>query len=946
MAIVKQSTFPALGASGEPLVRLLSELPGYGDALEKTAGIHPEILAYKSQLEPEPGKTYVHILALGAGDFYGPNLNNDHFPWQGLQHDHTKTPHPYLHGYKTFLNAHAFAHHMNKDPEKAYGDVLLSVLNVKMKRVELIVAIDEEKCIRNGGAKTLERIKAGEYPSTSMGCRVPFDVCSICGHKAKFRSEYCAHMQNEAGKIYADGRRVFVYNPYPRFFDISFVFIGADRTSFVLEKVAAIDPLNRGGKPRAPAPATPEPNQIWWEHIPGFVSDHAAPSVRNWENFVNEHTDLGNALFNSAPIPENSDADLILRGVALLQEFEDYRNSMPTNRQAQATAEQPHTETSEPLGGADHLQRWLNFAQEHPNAGDAVLFSRNSADTANIDPRLIAEGERLYNLAASAQRQHRASAAPTPAPAAPAAPTPAPAAPAAAAPAPAAPAPAAPAAAAPAPAAPAPAAPAAAAPAAAAPAAAPAPAAPASTRKASRLGSVMGNTALMLGTGLTAALTSGDGHRAVGGMKGLAGGMLLNPIMSAMGIPPAWRAAIALKGGSMLASGRRSSPPIWSYSGAQPDDEQKHASAEAMMRRKLRKATGTVQPYVGIRLQHKVEPERRNMPTAGKVRMANRKAMREINNVALRAESSVYMNAGKARTLIERNGEITMLPTADAAAPAAQLQKEAALKEAEVQKMSDIFKNVNSLPMGRAVRMLTSTDRDIPCPMLNRLAQEPDLGQALGGLGAAGIVLKPQEFQRVILVRTGQSDLANQLTDAGQTFDPVGAPVARTLRIQISAPSAGAIPNGLMSLIGMLLRGRSALTPFGLRRDGDGDAIAASPRVTVIRMPVLDKIAALYNGYREDLLLNADGLMKAASLTPALTREITVVRGGAYGDHADVPPCALAELPMAYFSHAYWNRCCCDRGLDDKAFARKFVDENPEITKYLARVVAERYSTL
>ena len=88
MAITKQSTFPAFSPSGEPLVRLLSELPGA--AMEKTAGIHPEILAYKNQLEPEPGKTYVHILALGAGDFYGANLNNDHFPWQGLSHDHTR----------------------------------------------------------------------------------------------------------------------------------------------------------------------------------------------------------------------------------------------------------------------------------------------------------------------------------------------------------------------------------------------------------------------------------------------------------------------------------------------------------------------------------------------------------------------------------------------------------------------------------------------------------------------------------------------------------------------------------------------------------------------------------------------------------------------------------------------------------------------------------------
>lgn len=238
--IYKHSHFSGVSSTGDPLLQII-----YPDReMTKVAGVHPEILAYKNQLEPEPNTTYVHILALGAGEWYGPNLNNDHFPWSGLEHDNTKTPHQYLHGYKTFLNAHAFAHHQNKDPEKAYGDVLLSVLNDKMKRVELIAAIDHEKCIRNGGKRVLERVQAGEFPATSMGTRVPFDVCSICGHKAKFRSEYCEHMLTMAGKILPDGRKVFVFNPYPRFFDISFVFIGADRTSFVLEKIAAQVPAN------------------------------------------------------------------------------------------------------------------------------------------------------------------------------------------------------------------------------------------------------------------------------------------------------------------------------------------------------------------------------------------------------------------------------------------------------------------------------------------------------------------------------------------------------------------------------------------------------------------------------------------------------------------------------------------------------------------------------
>jgi len=73
-----------------------------------------------------------------------------------------------------------------------------------------------------------------------MGCKVKYDVCSICGHKYKTRKDYCVHTKTMMGKIFPDGRKVFVYNPRPRFFDISFVIIGADRTSYAMAKVASV----------------------------------------------------------------------------------------------------------------------------------------------------------------------------------------------------------------------------------------------------------------------------------------------------------------------------------------------------------------------------------------------------------------------------------------------------------------------------------------------------------------------------------------------------------------------------------------------------------------------------------------------------------------------------------------------------------------------------------
>ena len=740
MAIIKESTFPSMGPDGEPLVRLLDALPSGAD-MEKTAGIHPEILAYKQQLEPEPGKTYVHILALGAGDFYGANLNNDHFPWAGLQHDHTKTAHPYMHGYKTFLNAHAFAHHVNKDPEKAYGDVLVSVLNHKMKRVELIVAIDEEKCIKNGGQRTLEKIKAGEYPSTSMGCRVPFDVCSICGHKAKYRSEYCDHMRNDAGKIMADGRKVFVYNPYPRFFDISFVFIGADRTSFVLEKVAM---------------------------VPG----------------------LGAAALKAG---EQAAAGLTVRGLA-----GEAVKSVGANIAKGATTV----------------------------AGGAKAVAGAKGTTGAIGGALVG--------------------------------------------------------------------------------------------------------------GVTGAASAPDEARDAGFMKGMLGGAVLggvgnkflksgNPLSGVANV-----GALGL-GGSMATNAILPTMPAQTNSlSGMPK-----VAANTMMGKSLRKSSGTVQPYMGMRVKRKVQ--RQKTLTVRPLTFSKLRASAKANAIQpLEAAawdplpSLTYDVVTDKRGNVERGFMSKRINIKDG-------EKVAQLKSATVTKLSDIFKNVTSAPMGRAVPMTVGSDMDMSCDQLDTLSRGRDLGQSLSGLASAGIILKPKEFQRVVLKRSGMHDMADHLHRSGTVF-PERAPVARSTRIVIRAAPDEMIPRGVMDLIQSVLAQRSSLTPLALRRGSH-----ARPQVRVIRVqlghnPVLDKVAALYNGYREDVLLNAENMIKSAMVTPTLMSAVDHARG--FEDTQGPAFEAMLQVPLAYFSHAYWNRCCCDRSMSDRQFAEKFTEENPQIARYVAQQVA------
>jgi hypothetical protein len=279
--VIKVSTFLHQNAFG------YTAIPLFGAAdreFEKNASAHllTPVAQYIASLRPMNSAQYVLVNALGAGEYFGSNINGDNFPEAGLIHcpaGWTGTPGvdralaadwPY--GFPTFYNAYPFAHHKNKDASRAYGVVELAAWNDHMKRVELVVRVDYDKCLQYGGVPVWDKLKAGQYADVSMGSRVPFDTSSITldwnaynDAKAtydpkKHRSpgqavlevhkktpikglsitrddydEYCLKYMN---RILPDGRKVFVWNDYPRFFDISFVFIGADRTAKVMVYIA------------------------------------------------------------------------------------------------------------------------------------------------------------------------------------------------------------------------------------------------------------------------------------------------------------------------------------------------------------------------------------------------------------------------------------------------------------------------------------------------------------------------------------------------------------------------------------------------------------------------------------------------------------------------------------------------------------------------------------
>jgi hypothetical protein len=299
-----------------------SAVPLFGSAdkaLEKTAArLLPDVVRYIDGLRPQTDAQYVLVNAMGASEFYGSNINGDAFPEASLIHapddwkgnplvDRVKAQ-TWPYGYPTFYLAHPYAHHRNKDASRAFGNVELAVWHPNMRRVELVVRVDKDKCEKFGGIQVWDKLKNGQFPDVSMGTKVPFDTCSICldwdlyrkaqatfipgkdkhpgdavlrWHKAKkakdgtgirgvsiTRADYCEHAKRMMNRILPDGRKVFVFNDYPRFFDISFVFIGADRTAKTMMKIAGDSRMFFGSAELAEKLGYDETDEVL---VPAFV---------------------------------------------------------------------------------------------------------------------------------------------------------------------------------------------------------------------------------------------------------------------------------------------------------------------------------------------------------------------------------------------------------------------------------------------------------------------------------------------------------------------------------------------------------------------------------------------------------------------------------------------------------------------------------------------------
>jgi len=210
-------------------------IPLFGPAdsyFEKTAAptLLTPVVRYIERLKPTNGSQYVLVNAMGATEYYGSNINGDAFSEASLIHrpdDWRDDPvldrirgKEWPYGFPTFYDAHPFAHHRNKDPKRAFGEVELAAWHDHMHRVELVCRIDKDKCEQFGGVPVWDRISAGQFPDVSMGCftagtlvtmadgtRRPIESISVgdcvLTHRGRARAVKEVHRRPYAGTLYS-----------------------------------------------------------------------------------------------------------------------------------------------------------------------------------------------------------------------------------------------------------------------------------------------------------------------------------------------------------------------------------------------------------------------------------------------------------------------------------------------------------------------------------------------------------------------------------------------------------------------------------------------------------------------------------------------------------------------------------------------------------------------
>lgn len=227
-------------------------LPEFSKGFDKTV-LHKQASCFENfydKFERKPKHSYIHLISVAAGDFYGPNSRADFYNGDSYRHDF---PHP-ENNKKTFIildggikkyhntfekHGKCYTEHVNsRHKAEPQGYIVASAYNEPMKRGELIIGVETEKW-----ADDIERLSNGTPMKFSIGMAAPHDICSICGREAHTEDEHCDHYKRMPGAVLEDGNAVYVISDKGLYHDISRVKVPAERIAFSLKKIASSDVL-------------------------------------------------------------------------------------------------------------------------------------------------------------------------------------------------------------------------------------------------------------------------------------------------------------------------------------------------------------------------------------------------------------------------------------------------------------------------------------------------------------------------------------------------------------------------------------------------------------------------------------------------------------------------------------------------------------------------------
>ena len=194
--------------------------------LKKVAAVQDEL-----RVEKTAGQTDVHVTALGSYEGIGQNRNGDLFKEaECLKHYKTFVKSGSRKADGTYDGRALNRHHKNKPEDPKYGNIKTAAYNKDMRRIELIVGLDNDKC-----AEEIQRLSKGEQINVSMAAKVASDICTWCKHEAKDDRGRCDHIPSSIGELNKQGEMCGMDNVSPRWFELSIVGRPADRIGMSLK---------------------------------------------------------------------------------------------------------------------------------------------------------------------------------------------------------------------------------------------------------------------------------------------------------------------------------------------------------------------------------------------------------------------------------------------------------------------------------------------------------------------------------------------------------------------------------------------------------------------------------------------------------------------------------------------------------------------------------------